>query len=70
MCFDESATQSNNMPKLTFTIPMKRRLARLRTAEPPDALGIEQRDQQPTLIFETNGFIILLVQFLLGNYNF
>ena len=39
MCFDESATQSNNMPKLTFTIPMNRRLTRLRT-EPRDALGL------------------------------
>ena len=40
MCFDESATQSNNMPKLTFTIPMNRRLTRLRTAEPREVLGI------------------------------
>ena len=40
MCFDESVTQSNNMPKLTFTIPMNRRLTRLRTAEPREVLGI------------------------------
>ena len=40
MCLDESATQSNNMPKLTFTIPMNRRLTRLRTAEPREVLGI------------------------------
>ena len=26
-CFDEGVTQSNYMPKLTFTMPMNRRLA-------------------------------------------
>ena len=46
MCFDESVTQSNNMPKLTFTIPMNRRLTRLRTAEPREVLGICTADQQ------------------------
>jgi hypothetical protein len=40
ICFDKSVTQSNNMPKLTFTIPMNRRLTRLRTAEPREVLGI------------------------------
>jgi hypothetical protein len=29
ICFDEGVTQSNNMPKLTFTMPMNRRLTKL-----------------------------------------
>ena len=29
ICFDEGVTQSNYMPKLTFTVPMNRRLTKL-----------------------------------------
>ena len=62
------------MPKLTFK-------SLHHTDEPPpyeaenrraprSARHLNSVTSKPTLIFETNGFIILLVQFLLGSYNF
>ena len=59
MCFDESATQSNNMPKLTFTTPMNRRLARLRT-EPRDAPGISRIWTDKYRVTDSNSQWLLL----------